>query len=219
MTIKQPALPYYMLVYHRFLLGVWLGVLNLLKRTTRIMFARGNLFGFSIKRSLILKEIAIKAEENSKYVYDLILKHPNASRNTIEIMKLFNGYPDASPHALHKLSECTNSKILSLVAIHPNTSIETIKNINSKANTEVRENIAMHPKTPENILHSLANDYYYSVRIIIAKREDILERTAMILAQDFSWGDNPDWRIRKEIAVNPSVSKSIINRSTTIALI
>ena len=159
----------------------------------------------------ILKEIAIKAGENTKYVYDLILKHPNASKNTIEIIKLYNGYLDASPHALHKLSECKNSKILSLVAIHPNTSIETIKNINSKASREVRENIAKHSKIPEDILHSLANDYYYSVRILIAKREDILERTAMILAQDLSWGDNPGWRIRKEISGNPSVLKSIIN--------
>lgn len=161
-----------------------------------------------------LEIVAIKTGATNEEINNLIINHPNVFFDTINAIKLCNGYLDIPPYVLHSLLNHKNKNIVRLIVNHPNITAEILKELSLNGDGEIRRAVAKHPNTSQDVLHSLARytgESNHGIRCIIAARKDISDETIIMLADDFALSDYRSCYIKEKLASNPIVKKSVIN--------
>lgn len=77
-------------------------------------------------------------------------------------------HPDAKPETLEKLSDKSNSEVVTRVAENAQSTASTLEKLSTHESSEVRSAVSKNPNTPNEILNNLAHDESPDVRFELA---------------------------------------------------
>ena len=161
----------------------------------------------------------------SKSDYRSILKHPNYSEITINIIKLKNRCQNISSRFLEEFANYDDIWIRINVAAHPNTSIETIKKLARDESLEVRATVAGSKNISPELIKLLSQDEDCYIREEIT-RNIRGQSPSLKFALDISYelqsdnvleilealAKNVDDSIRQRVAEHPQVTLEILDK-------